>query len=791
MTPGTPRPSSTVPETRYVVNGIGAQAEILIDEYSIAHIYSDSTTGLYFAQGFNAARERLFQLDLTRRAGLGLLSEVYGESFVERDRASRLFLYRGDMDMEWESYGVDMRSISEAFVAGVNAYIGLAEAEPNLMPPEFIHLGYRPSLWDPRDVVRIRARGVVGNALEEALRARTLHDLGVEVEQLRAYREPFAPLVVPDGLDLSVFSEDVLRLYELATLPPAFQSDRASKPVMDGSNNWVVSGSRTATGRPVLCNDPHRDTSSLPGLRYLVHLSGPDFDVIGAGEPHIPGISLGHNGSAAFGFTIFFIDQEDVYVYELHLDSPRRYRHKGEWLEFESVTDQVHVKDGSSVDVELTFSVHGPIVHINHERNTAIGVRAAWLEPGMAPYLGGLACMTAKNWPEFLNAVEAWGTPGENMIFADTDGNIGWKATGAVPRRDRWDGTLPVPGDGRFEWDGYHPRSDLPTELNPANGWISTANQYPFTENDALRSAAGVFWASPERKQRIDERLASTTHATVRELYDLQFDTISIPARRVVTVLRELPFTADDEIPGLHDLLEWDHAIDADSRAAAIYELWMRRHLRPGVLRRLLEVKGVPDIDAAMNRLLEPSMMVDDRIVIEAMERRRGLGDDPEDFLVRLVTHTLAATWTDLEDILGSQDAQWRWGRLAHSRSDHPLRQILQGFVADEHLHTEPTPRSGSAQTLQVIHYDEQLRQTAGATVRVAIDVGDWDESLAMNAPGQSGDWRSPHYQDLFTPWAEGSAIPLLYSRDRIAKATRHRIELAQPNPADPQTGPS
>lgn len=766
------------PTTRYELSGLHGEIEILIDAHGVPHIYAEHSEDIYFGQGFNAARDRLFQIDLGRRRGLGLLSEAFGSAQLERDRASRLFRFRGDLDQEWSSYGPDIRSICTAFTAGINAYIDLTEEHPELLPPEFETLGYLPARWEPDDVVRIRHGGVATNVTEEVLRAVTLRDLGVEFEDLRAYREPFGPLTVPEGLDLDAITKDVLRDYGLVLSPPVFGAGDLPARGLDGSNNWVLSGSRTASGRPLLCNDPHRDTTSLPGMRYITHLCCPEFDAIGAGEPHLPGVSIGHNGTIAFGFTIFMIDQEDLYVYELNPDNPLEYRYQDEWRPMTLEVETIPVRGEQDSKVELLFSQHGPIVHIDPEHNIAFAVRAGWLEAGMVPYLGSIGYMLARNWDEFLAALDNWGAPGENLIYADIEGNIGWKPAGRVPHRPNWDGTLPVPGDGRYEWDSTHPVRDLPAEFNPSRGWISTANQFPLPDGHALADKVSYFWAPPERKQRIDEILAEVTDATVESMFDMQYDTVSIPARRVVDAVRELPIESTDSVPGLADLLNWDYRIDADSRTAAIYEVWFRRHFRPAVLHQLVRVLGRDDVHEVVARLDEGVFLVDDRVVLEAIEDPGSrLGEDPTGFLAHAVVDTLRSAWDDLSQLLGEDDSSWTWGGIHVSRSDHALKSALAD-QPDVVLTTGNRPRSGSGQTIQLAAYDGSFRQTMGSTFRMVLDVGEWDNSLAMNAPGQSGDWRSDHYTDLFEPWVDGESFPLLYSRKRVEQATRERIVL-------------
>ena len=216
---------------------------------------------------------------------------------------------------------------------------------------------------------------------------------------------------------------------------------------------------------------------TLPSLRYLSHLSAPGFDVIGAGEPALPGISVGHNGHIAFGLTVFPVDQEDLYVYRTRPGHPLEYWYQDRWEPMRVVREQIPVRDGPPDEVELAFTRHGPVIRAVPEKDAAFAVRAAWLEPGMAPYLGSVEYMRARNMEQFTAALNRWGAPGENQVYADTEGNIAWKAAGLTPIRPNWDGTLPVPGDGRYEWAGFYDMDELPAEVNPARGWIVTANE--------------------------------------------------------------------------------------------------------------------------------------------------------------------------------------------------------------------------------------------------------------------------------------------------------------------------
>ncbi|WP_070016898.1 penicillin acylase family protein [Streptomyces nanshensis] len=838
--------------TVFRVAGLSAPVEIRVDRWGVPHLYADHRQDLFLAQGFNAARDRLFQIDLWRRRGLGLLSEVFGARYLEADRAARLFLHRGSMAEEWQAYGPQVEPAARAFTAGINAYVELCRSRPSLLPPEFALLGYGPSLWDPSDVARIRSHGLHYNLGEEVARALTLRDFGPEAEELRRMREPGPHrLRVPEGLDLSVVPDDVLRVYRLATVPPwapgapgasaapgrgsgsgsgsgAGPVPEGSRAGLDGSNNWVLGPSRTATGRPLLANDPHR-ALTLPSLRYLVHLSAPGLDVIGGGEPALPGVSIGHNGHVAFGLTIFPIDQEDLYVYRTDPDDPTRYWYDGGWEPMVRVTETVPVKrtaDDVAKDiaareeeeVELWFTRHGPVIRSLPERNAAFAVRAAWLEPGMAPYLGSMNYMGARSAAEFTAAMRRWGSPGENQVYADTAGTIGWCPAGRVPVRPNWDGTLPVPGDGRYEWAGHQEPGLLPSARDPRTGWLATANEmnlppdYPNEERTVTYD-----WYAPYRYRRIAETLAARDDWSAEECVRLQTDHVSLPARAILPLLDGLEPEPRDEETGtdtdtdtddgtdaartardlsraLELLRGWDARLGTESAAAALFEIWFRRHLRPGLLRSALR-RLVPDgeMERALSRVLPPEDSAADARVDLALLLTPGdrLGPEPDREVRRAIRATLPGAWAEAERLLGADPAGWRWGDLHHSLLRHPLAALVRERTGGEPewMSAGPVPRGGSGDTVGATAYTSDFRQSGGATFRLVVDVGDWDASLAMNSPGQSGDPHSRHYRDLFADWADDAAFPLLYSRAAVEAHTEQVLRL-EPGPV-PENGPA
>jgi penicillin amidase len=739
----------------------------------VPHIYAASEDDVFFAQGWNAARDRLWQLDLWKRRGEGLLSEVFGPEYVTKDRAARLLLYRGDLRDEWIAYAGDTKRIVSSFVAGINAYVALTEQRPELLPPEFRALDYRPARWTPQTVVTIRSHGLLRNAKAELRRALFLRRFGRHALALRDHYEPAHQLVIPEGLDLTVFDEHTLDDYDLGTAAVSFAALLdAEKPADEdggaGSNNWAIAPSRTTTGRPILANDPHR-ALELPSLRYLVHLSSPRLALVGGGEPALPGVSLGHNGHIAFGFTIFSMDQEDLYVLETRAREgvAPEYRVADGWERMTEVRERIAVRgEAAGRDVVLRFTRYGPVLVEDPARGFAVALRAAWLEPGMAPYLASLELQRARDWDGFLAALNRWGLPGENLVYADTTGVIGWKPAGRVPVRRGWDGLLPVPGGGRYEWDGWLDGDALPVEFNPTRGWVGSANQMNLPPG--YQPAVGYEWAPPYRYQRIAEALAARERWSVEDAARLQTDYVSMPARWLIERLDDVEGRSRVERRALALLDGWDGRLDASSAAAALFEVWLRRHLPAAVWERVTRAQGF-DVEAA--RELEKASVP----ALLAVLERGDLGREQE---TPALLESLAAAAAEVEERLGKDWSGWQWGALHHSRFDHPLASLLRAKLGQETA-IGPLPRSGSADTPGNTTYEApDYEQRSGASVRVVIDVGAWDESVAMNTPGQSGVPGSEHYQDLFAKWAADETFPLLWSRERIEAETTRRIQL-------------
>ncbi len=750
-----------------VVPGLYEPVEVLRDSFGVNHIYAQNEHDLFFAQGYCAAKDRLFQFELWRRQATGTVAEILGEGEVQRDIGARLFRYRGDLKKELNHYHEHGEQFITAFTDGINALIAETEKNPDLLSPEFKLLNIRPGYWTP-EVVVSRHQGLLGNITDELAIARAVALLGEEkVKDLKAFepgtpRLTLDPSINPDGL-----FENVIGPYEAFRKPVAFTADhfavQESLPVTPdelaavdrimGSNNWIVSGSKTTTGLPLLANDPHRAVT-VPSLRYLVHLIAPGWNVAGGGEPTIPGVSIGHNDQGAWGLTVFNIDGEDLMVYDVHPKNELQYQYNGAWETMTVIRDTIRVKNSNDVYTEHRYTRHGPVTFIDKKRNKAYAIRCAWLEPGGAPYLASLRMNTATTWDEFRDACSYSHIPGENMIWADKAGNIGWQVVGIAPVRKNWDGLVPVPGDGRFEWADYLPIKNLPSIYNPENGYLVTANENLVPPDYLHRNAVGWEWADSSRANRLNAMLSDNKKFNQADMEQLQFDYYSIPASRLVPYLETISFSTPKTDSLRQLLLKWNFVLDKNSVEAGIYMAWEKK----------LVERAYP--------LFVPEKA---RHVIRAVSLRKVVGwittNRPE--LVNrksFLQSSFEEAVNQLTARFGPNVADWRYGQPGyhHVYIKHPLNNLLSDSLK-ERFNCGPLPRGGSASTPGVTSNNDN--QSHGATFRMVTDLTDWDNTVFTNAPGQSGDVRSPFYKNLFEGWATDRHFMLYFSRPRIEKA--------------------
>ena len=782
--------------------GLAAPVEIVTDRWGISHIYAENEHDLFFAQGWAAARDRLFQFEIWRRRATGTVAELLGPRELQRDTGARLFRFRGDMTTEMRHYHERGDTIIPAFVDGVNAWIERTEREPDLLPIEFELLGIRPGRWTP-EVVVSRHQGLVSNVTRELAAARAVAALGADAVKELEYYIGDPDLTIDPAVDVSLLDDRILDLYRAhrralvfepddvaaahrggrgtferlaAALPDEMDLERNGLDAI-GSNNWVVHGTRTLSGRPIMANDPHR-AQSAPSLRYWVHLSAPGWNVIGGGEPVLPGVSIGHNEHGAWGLTVFGQDNEDLYVYETNPADPGQYRHLGRWEEMTVIRETIPVRGRGDVEVELKYTRHGPVVFEDPDNHVAYAVAAAWLDYGSAPYLASLRMDQATTWEEFVEACAYSRIPSENMVWADRAGNIGYQAVGVSPIRPNHSGLVPVPGDGRYEWDGFLPIRALPSVVNPPKGYFGTANNYTLLDVPSRYphwEALHYTWGDQMRAARVEEVLAAARHMTVVDNMRLMMDETSVAARNLVRLLRGLPGLDGREERARRMLLDWDAVLDKDSVEAAIYVSW-ERELRTAV-RRTVVPAAARDYVRAVNtkRLIDWLTAPDGRF-----------GADPLAGRDALLRDALSAALDGLRERFGTADVTaWKYGgeRFKHALVRHPLSAAVDAGLR-RRLDVGPVPRGGYGGTVHNTGGGDN--QTSGASFMIIADTADWDNSVGLNTPGQSGDPDSPHYRDLFEVWARDRYFPIFFSRAKVDSVTEAVTVLRPAGAADP-----
>jgi penicillin amidase len=773
------------------ISGLQEAVEVLRDRWGINHIYAKNEHDLFFAQGYNAAKDRLFQFEIWRRQATGTVAEILGRRELKRDIGTRLHMFRGDLKSELNWYHPRGEAIVTAFVDGINAAVDEANRRPDDLPLDFHILGIRPEKWTPAVVIS-RHNGLLSNLTQEVNMAQAVRVMGAaKVKDLSQFygRDPILDL--DPAIDASLIDDDIVALYTAFREPIRFASEQiraeyrapatgagplARTPSADdpsvrpediGSNNWVVSGQLTQSGYPLLMNDPHR-VQQAPSLRYWSHLVAPGWNVIGGGEPMLPGVSIGHNQHGAWGLTIFGTDTEDLYVYETNPANANQYRYRGAWEDMRVVKDTIAVKGESPVAVDLKYTRHGPVLHEDRERHKAYALRAAWMEIGGAPYLASLRMDQAKSWDEFRDACSYSRIPAENMIWADVTGTIGYQAVAITPIRRNFSGLVPVPGDGRYEWDGYLPISALPHAVNPSKGFLATANNYLFPPDYPFPEAQHYTGADPFRISRITEVLGSGQVHTVAEMMRLQNDDLSLPARVLVPLIRNLSLPDGAVVNARQELMNWDYVLDNDSIAAGIYEMWQRR--------LLANVRDVV-VPAEARQVFGNISM---KKVIDWMHAPDGrFGPDPVAGRDKLLASSLEQAVAELTKRLGPDMSKWQYGqdKYHHALVRHMLSPVVKPEIRAK-LDVGPFPRGGDSYTVTATGGGDN--QTSGGSLKLIADLANWDNSVALNNPGQSGDLDNTHYRDLFELWARGKYFPIFYSREKIESVTEQTV-LLQP----------
>lgn len=752
------------------VAGCRGAVEIVRDPEGIPHVRAGSAHDTFFGQGWAQAQDRLFQMEYDRRRAYGRWAEWVGPSGVEGDRLMRRFRLGESVRRDWEHASPDARDMLLAFAAGVNAFI----ASTTRWGVEFEIAGARPEPWQPWDSMAVfKVRHLdMGPWKAKLWRARLLRHLGPErAADLTRQPQRHPMLILPPGAEYRGVSQEgsaemERHLSAMALVPAAPQ----------GSNNWAVSGSRTASGKPLLAGDPHR-TLDVPNVYYQNHIACPEWDAIGLSFPGVPGLPhFGHNARVAWCVTHGMADYQDLYLERFDAGDPLRYEFRGEARRADARVETIEVRGGDPVEIETVATHHGPVVIGEPRHGHAIACAYSAISGINSTFEAFLPMLAARGADELEAAMRPWVEPVNNFVFADVDGRIGYRARGRVPVRSMANAWVPVPGwTGEHEWHGTIAFEDMPAFRDPDTGFIATANSR-VTGAD-FPHYLGLDYVPDFRTRRLVARLDSIEKATAEDMAAIHADRVCLPARDLVGLLGRLRVGAapgpqrDDARwhEALARLAGWDGVMDSDAVAPAIYAAFRERLVRdlmtpilgPLAAEAFAPVPGggVAHMVRLKARLAE-MITDDDRSLLPE-------GADWPGVLAR----SLAGAVTDLRAALGDDMDAWRWGRLHVTRPVHPL---LAGFP---HLGATLNPPAvsvgGDGETVNAASFVPGAGYHVALTsvARYVFDLADWESSGWAVPHGASGHPESPHRADQLSAWAECRLLPMRYDWARIRAA--------------------
>ncbi len=742
------------------VAGLDGPVEIVRDKHGVPHIFASTDHDAVFGMGYVHAQDRLWQMEMNRRVGAGRLSEVLGDAALDTDKFLRtLGPYRAAASA-WDALSPDARQFIEAYVAGVNAWL----AEGHTLPPEFLILGFKPEPWTPLDSVvwaTMMAWDLAGDYDMELLRMRLTQAVGPErtAQLLPAYPDEAVNILAAAPLAPSA-ADSLLRL------DTAIKGLLGLRGLNVGSNNWVVAGSRSETGMPLLANDPHLG-ARIPSVWYLAELQGDSLHVTGASFPSLPFFPIGHNERIAWGVTNVDPDVQDLYVERINPANPNQYEVEGEWVNMEIVEEPI-VVDGE--DQPLRWAArstrHGPLISDVQTTGAPVALRWTALDPGDTTIDAYLAVNYAANWDEFTAALRLYVGPSQNFVYADVEGNIGYFAPGHIPIRAQGDGMLPAPGwDSEYEWTGWIPFEELPQVYNPPAGYVVTANNR--IVDDTYPHLISNDWSPPFRAERIvaliEQFSAGGETISADEMALIQNDQVSAQAAALLPYLLEVAPTDERQTQALDLLRGWDGHIARDSAAAAIYEAWF---LALGKELFADELRG--DLYVEMAERTHDLFVYD---VAANQETMAVWCDDvltaPTEDCAAIAQRALDVALDDLEERLGARMARWQWGDVHRTQYPHmpfsdvdSLRPLFHRSIAN----------GGDPYTVNVAGFDmaSLYDQDHVPSYRQIVDLADWGASRFIHTTGQSGDVLSRHYDDLIEPHRDGVYLPMTFGREQV-----------------------
>ena len=766
------------------VNGISGPVEVLRDADAVPHIRAGSEADALFGLGYVHAQDRLWQMEFQRRIGNGRLSEILGETTLQTDKFLRTLGVARAARSAWASTNPATQELVKAYVAGINAFISTHQGRQ--LPVEFTMLGFEPEPWQPEDVLvwaKMMAWDLGGNWSSELLREQLIARLGTDkAAQLMPPYPANGPIILPQSAWQAAASSQQAAVSrrqaaggsrqadELLAINSFIQTKLGLGGKAIGSNNWVIGGGRTTTGKPILANDPHLG-AQIPSIWYLAHVTGGKLDAIGATIPGLPAVLIGHNKRIAWGVTNTGPDVQDLYIERVNDRNEAEY--KGAWEPMQVEQEVIKVKGQPDTTIQVRRTRHGPLISdVLKDASEPLAFRWTALDDTDTTIEAYLKLNTALEWFDFSQALELYKAPMQNFVFADFKNNIGYYAPGALPIRAKGNGTVPVPGwTGEYEWTGYVPFKELPHAYNPEEGFIVSAN------NKAVPDSYPYFissdWATPYRAERIVELIKSKPKLSVDDVAAMQADVQSAQAREILPYLLQAKVTGEREQAAINLLRDWDGTISADSAAAAVFEAWYQ------------QIPQQVFADELGNDLWNNYRGDKDFIAVALRNTLQGNSawcDDVQTPAAEDCAATLGAALTDglaqMSQAQSSSDmTTWRWDRVHSAIFPH---QPFDNVAALKPIFSRSIPNGGDGFTINVapVNNDDLYNQYHVPSYRQIIDLKDWGNSRFMQTVGQSGNILSGDYSNLLERWQQVEYMPMRYTKDAINAAARNRLVL-------------
>ncbi|WP_044642131.1 penicillin acylase family protein [Risungbinella massiliensis] len=720
------------------ISGLMAPVQVIRDERGVPHIIAQNDHDLYLAQGYVTAQDRLFQMDLSRRQASGQLSELFGESALNQDKYFRTLGLRRAAEASYQAYSDSSKQILQWYADGVNAFI-----QQGNLPVEFTLLNYQPMRWTPIDSLTIgkfMAFELGGHWEEQAFRSYLLQTFPEDkAKELMPTHSLNTPTIIPkDELDLA----------------KAFAHVTTNNP-LNGSNDWVISGTKTASGKPILADDPHLGLNT-PSIWYQTHLQGPEVNVSGVIFAGIPGIILGHNEHIAWGVTNTGPDVQDLYIEKRNPDNPNQFLYQNQWETATIIQEPIKVKGEPTVPYQVTITRHGPVISEFADevgKNTVLSLKWTALEPSKE--LEAVLNMNkAKNWEQFEKALTDFHAPMQNFVFASTDGTISYKANGKLPIRKKGDSLLPVPGwTDEYEWTGYVPFDQLPKIINPKQGFIVTANNKVIDDSYPYHITHN--WLLPYRAMRITEVLQGKENITANEMQQLQMDVVNIQARELTPILLERldqKKMTSLEQEGFHQLQSWSYEDQAELASPLIYHR---------LLYHLEQIIFQDQITPEMIKLFRNK-----EFVLDSLIRRAHLGQNISWFEEKqgfdaVVQNAFTKAINEIVTLQGTHSQDWNWGDFHQIQFNHPLSAAW--YLSPLYSGSKVYPTSGSQHTVKAMSYDHKTGMVYhGASWRYVIDMANSTVAYHILGPGQSGNVLSRWYDNQADDWILGKYHPVI-----------------------------